>query len=84
MNINPITNKLELNLQETHILRRLDESVALGEPKVVETQFGEITVRKNVAGQFTASICTAQLLDVVFDRSTSGAFLKLAGKIRNN
>jgi hypothetical protein len=82
MATNEISSKTELNLRETHLLRRLDEKVQLGEPKAVETQYGDVVVAKNVVGGFVASVNNENYFDLVFAYSASDAFLKLADKLR--
>lgn len=82
MTTNEINNQTELNLQETHLLRRLDEQVQVRQPKAIETQYGDVIVRKNVVGGFSASINSGKRLNVVFAFTASDAFLKMANKLR--
>ena len=73
-----------MNLQETNILRKLDETVeSIGEG-IIGTQYGNITVRK-VANNTYYAVLHATSMELIFANGTaSNAFLKLADKIKAN
>lgn len=82
MNLNAITNEYDLNIGEAMLMNRLNEKTQVGNPTSVETQFGDIEIRKTITGFYSASICNTEIVDVVFETSASEAFLKLAKKLK--
>lgn len=82
MTINPITNQAEMNGQEVHTLRRLDETVEREGAAIIGTQYGDVLVEAAASG-YIASIEIEKYFPVVVRYGTaSGAFLKLADKLR--
>ena len=73
-----------MNLQETHILRKLDETVESSGEGIIGTQYGNITVRR-VANDTYYAVLHATSMELTFASGTaSNAFLKLADKIKAN
>lgn len=71
-----------MNLQETHILRKLDETVLNDGEAIVGTNYGNVTVRKT--GQTFVAIAHNSNFDLSFcDSCPSAAFLKLAAKLKS-
>lgn len=82
MTINPITNQAELNGQEVHLLRRLDEALETGNQAVIGTQYGDATIAKGKDADgktWFVAWCGYETADGV---TGSTAFLKLADKLR--
>lgn len=68
-----------MNLQETHLLRKLDESMIDGKSRIIATQFGDVTIKKtdkNYLALFQDSSIG------VYDSISSVAFLRLGDKLK--
>lgn len=50
MTRNEITNQIELNLQETHLLRRLDEKCVIGNPVEIDINDVPATISADRSG----------------------------------
>lgn len=71
-----------MNLQETHILRKLDERVMSGSRGTIETQFGDVYIYPTTRGFVAEYFDANNIKHVVFDAVPSVAFLKIADQIK--
>lgn len=78
---NSITNQMELNGQECHLLRKLDETVERDGSAIIGTQFGDVLVRKATRG-FIAHMVENKWRGTFNHGAASSAFLQLANKLR--
>lgn len=80
MQLNPITNQMEMNLQETHLLRQLDEEVERNGSAIIGAEpFGDVTVITRKDKFFAVSVGMAKTAVGV---TASSAFLNLASQLR--
>lgn len=71
-----------MNLQQTHTLRRLDETVMSGSRGHIETQFGDIHLYPATNGYFAEYFDQNNIKHTAFATVPSVAFLKMAGQIK--
>lgn len=73
----------DLNLGESHVLKRLDEKVTAGKTASVGTQFGDIVVHPtNHYGYCAEIVDPNQVKRIAFGPVPSIAFFRLAGTIK--
>ncbi len=71
-----------MNLQETHTLRRLDETVYYGRVGVVGTQYGEISVATTRRHGYCAEAVENGHRWHAFGPTPTTAFMQLAGQLK--
>ena len=71
-----------MNLQETHTLRRLDETVYSGQVGVIGTQYGDVSVLSTRQHGFCAEVWENGHKWHAFGLTPTVAFLQLAGQLK--
>ena len=76
--------KEKFTVRETHILRKLDTALYSGSPASIDTQFGEVVVRKSMAPGYVAELRDGDDIPRHYAAgpTPSIAFLKLADVVR--
>ncbi len=69
-----------MTLQETHILRQLDEKMIDGQTRIIGTQFGDVIIKKTQK-DFLAILEDSSI--GIYDSIPSNAVLRLGQKLKN-
>jgi hypothetical protein len=78
---NETTNRMELNLQETHLMRRIDEKCTVENPVQIEVNDAAVTIRADRNDFSAATVWNGELM-VAFGATASGAFLNLIERLK--
>lgn len=70
------------NLRETHILRKIDETCDANNPVTVDTQFGEVIIKRTSYKGFVAIIKYNNRLFNIYSSVASVALLNLGDALK--